>query len=65
MPNKKMAERVVEERIMAGARKAAQMKLLQKVPRVTKRQSWLKDAMRGSEKSNKKAPKQRCLGAFF
>jgi 2-oxo-4-hydroxy-4-carboxy--5-ureidoimidazoline (OHCU) decarboxylase len=36
MPNKKMAERVVEERIMAGARKAAQMKLLQKYPDLRK-----------------------------
>jgi hypothetical protein len=32
MPNKKMAERVVEKQIMARARKIAQMKLLQKYP---------------------------------
>ena len=36
MPNKKMAERLVEKQIMSAARKAAQMKLLQKYPDLRK-----------------------------
>ena len=36
MPNKKMAEYVVEKQIMARARKIAQMKLLQKYPELRK-----------------------------